>query len=62
MPQCRLLVAEASGGSAPFQHHPLQRALRDVNVLSCHVAFDRDAQTENFGRLLLGQPPSARIF
>jgi hypothetical protein len=47
-------VAEASGASAHFQTHPLQRAVRDANVASCHVAFDRDAQTELLGKLLLG--------
>lgn len=47
-------VAEASGASAHFQSHPLQRAVRDANVASCHVAFDRDAQNELLGRLLLG--------
>lgn len=55
-------VAEASGASAHFQHQPLQRALRDLNVASCHVAFDLDAQRELYGRLLLGLEPSAAIF
>jgi len=55
-------VAEASGASAHFASHPLQRALRDVNVASCHVAFDRDAQRELYGRLLLGQDPSHPMF
>ncbi len=47
-------VSEASGASAHFQHHPLQRALRDANVASCHIVFDRDAQQEIYGKLLLG--------
>ncbi len=47
-------VAEASGGSAHFLDQPLQRALRDVQVASSHVVFDRDAQEEGFGRALLG--------
>jgi alkylation response protein AidB-like acyl-CoA dehydrogenase len=52
--QLILDVAEASGASAHFQTHPLQRAVRDANVASCHVAFDRDAQSELLGKLLLG--------
>jgi alkylation response protein AidB-like acyl-CoA dehydrogenase len=55
-------VAEASGASSHFASHPLQRALRDVNVASCHVVFDRDAQRELYGRLLLGQDPSHPLF
>ena len=55
-------VAEASGASAHFSSHPLQRVLRDVNVGSCHVAFDHDAQRELYGRLLLGLEPSQALF
>jgi alkylation response protein AidB-like acyl-CoA dehydrogenase len=47
-------VAEASGASAHFQSHALQRALRDANVATCHVIFDLDAQRETYGKLLLG--------
>ncbi len=47
-------VSEASGASAHFQTHALQRALRDANVACCHVAFDLDAQRETYGKLLLG--------
>ncbi|MGI9431231.1 MAG: acyl-CoA dehydrogenase family protein [Myxococcota bacterium] len=55
-------VAEASGASAHFRSHPLQRSLRDVNTLSCHVAFDRDAQRELYGRLRLGFSPLIGLF
>jgi hypothetical protein len=47
-------VSEASGASAHFQSHPLLRALRDANVAGCHIVFDRDAQEELYGKLLLG--------
>jgi mRNA-degrading endonuclease YafQ of YafQ-DinJ toxin-antitoxin module len=47
-------VVEASGAHAHFLDHPLQRALRDVNTISCHVVFDLDGRLESFGRLLLG--------
>jgi len=54
-------VAEASGASAHFQQHPLQRALRDANVASCHIVFDRDGQQELYGKLLLGVEVGAAI-
>ena len=53
-------VSEASGASAHFQQHALQRALRDANVASCHVVFDLDTSREVYGKLLLGmQTPGA---
>ena len=55
-------IAEASGASAHFQQHPLQRALRDANVASCHIAFDLDGRLELYGRLLLGLEPNAALF
>ena len=56
--QCKRViqtVIEASGAHAHFLDHPLQRALRDVNTISCHVVFDLDGRLEAFGRLLLGK-------
>ncbi len=50
-------IAEASGASAHFQNHPLQRAVRDVNTLACHAIFDCDSRLENHGRSLLGLEP-----
>jgi alkylation response protein AidB-like acyl-CoA dehydrogenase len=63
--QARDVIAEvsgASGASAHYEPHPLQRALRDVNMATCHVVFDRDAQLENFGRLRLGLEPSSFMY
>jgi len=57
--QCKAViqsVAEASGASAHFQSHPLQRAQRDVNTLSCHAIFDLDHRLESLGRAMLGLP------
>jgi hypothetical protein len=47
-------VSEGSGASAHFLQHPLQRALRDANVASCHIVFDFEAHRETYGKLLLG--------
>jgi alkylation response protein AidB-like acyl-CoA dehydrogenase len=55
-------VVEASGASSHFLRHPLQRALRDVQTASSHVAFDQDAQRELYGRLLLGLPPTVGLY
>ena len=54
-------VCEASGAHAHFLNNPLQRALRDVNTLSCHVVFDIDARLELFGQVLLGLDPGTVI-
>jgi alkylation response protein AidB-like acyl-CoA dehydrogenase len=54
-------VAEASGASAHFQDHPLQRAVRDVNMAGCHVIFDLDARLEIHGRTLLGLDPGGMV-
>jgi 3-hydroxy-9,10-secoandrosta-1,3,5(10)-triene-9,17-dione monooxygenase len=54
-------VSEASGAHGHFLHHPLQRALRDVNTISCHVVFDLDSRLESFGRLLLGLDPGGAL-
>jgi hypothetical protein len=47
-------VLEASGAHAHFLDHPLQRASRDLNTISCHMVFDLDGRLEAFGRVLLG--------
>jgi len=57
MDRCKRVVqtvVEASGAHAHFLAHPLQRALRDLNTISCHVVFDLDGRLEAFGRLMLG--------
>ncbi|HEY0942566.1 MAG TPA: hypothetical protein VGE08_20940 [Steroidobacter sp.] len=48
-------VCEASGATAHFQTHPMQRAARDVNVIGSHIVFDLDARLELHGAALLGQ-------
>lgn len=44
----------ASGASAHFLDHPLQRIKRDVDVLAGHVVFDYDTSRELAGALILG--------
>ena len=54
-------VVEASGAHAHFLANPLQRALRDLNTLSCHTVFDLDVGGELYGRMLLGLPPNSPV-
>ena len=57
----RLLV-EAAGAGAHMRGNPLQRHLRDVNVMSNHVIYDIDAASELHGRALLGMEPNSMIY
>jgi AcrR family transcriptional regulator len=56
-------LLEVSGASAQFLDHPLQRAKRDVDVISGHVVFDYDVSRELAGALEIGAkvPPFAMI-
>lgn len=47
-------LLEASGASAHFLSNPLQRAKRDIDVLSGHVIFDYDTSRELAGALAIG--------
>jgi alkylation response protein AidB-like acyl-CoA dehydrogenase len=46
-------VMDASGASAHFLDHELQRILRDVQMISAHTVFDVDLAAEQCGRALL---------
>ena len=54
----------ASGGSANYETHPLQRYWRDIHAMAAHASLNFDASGENFGRMELGLPhnPHAMIF
>lgn len=65
MEMCRSairLVAEGAGSSAHMLTSPLQRALRDINVMASHVVYDLDAATELYGRALIGLDPNTPIY
>ncbi|HUM00093.1 MAG TPA: acyl-CoA dehydrogenase family protein [Mycobacterium sp.] len=51
-------LMEASGASAHFLSSPLQRAKRDVDVISGHVVFDYDVSRELAGALAIGMKVS----
>jgi len=55
--QCRDLVnraTEACGTRAYANDNPIQRTLRDINVLASHMIFSLDARMEDHGRVLVG--------
>jgi 3-hydroxy-9,10-secoandrosta-1,3,5(10)-triene-9,17-dione monooxygenase len=47
-------LLEVAGASAQFLDSPLQRAKRDVDVISGHVVFDYDVSREVAGALEIG--------
>jgi alkylation response protein AidB-like acyl-CoA dehydrogenase len=59
--ESRAVVAdllESSGASVHFLHNPVQRAKRDIDVISGHVVFDYDTSRELAGALEVGVPIS----
>jgi 3-hydroxy-9,10-secoandrosta-1,3,5(10)-triene-9,17-dione monooxygenase len=65
MDMCRKairLVVEGAGSSAHMTASPLQRALRDINVMASHVVYDFDAATELHGRALIGLAPNTPVY
>ncbi len=57
-----LHLAEGAGSSVHMLDQPFQRVLRDVSMVSSHVAFDLDTSYELHGRSLLGLPPNHMMF
>ncbi len=49
-------LGPAAGGHAIFLDDPMQRAIRDVQVLAAHVVADWDAAGEAYTRAMLGLP------
>jgi alkylation response protein AidB-like acyl-CoA dehydrogenase len=57
MQTCAKAVARllpASGASAIFNDNPLQRALRDTQVMATHAVADWDTARESYARTVLG--------
>jgi len=52
-------LIEAAGASAQFLDNPLQRAKRDVDVISGHVVFDYDTARELAGATTIGAAVSS---
>lgn len=54
-------VCEAAGAGAHSLDNPLQRALRDIHVMSNHVVYDLDMALELQGRAMIGLPPNTAL-
>jgi alkylation response protein AidB-like acyl-CoA dehydrogenase len=54
------IISDASGSSAHALSNPLQRAVRDINMLSTHAAIELDTHLESLGRVQLGLSPSRK--
>lgn len=50
---------EAVGSSVHALDNPMQRLLRDVQVMQSHIVYDLDVATELHGRALVGLPPNS---
>jgi 3-hydroxy-9,10-secoandrosta-1,3,5(10)-triene-9,17-dione monooxygenase len=58
-----MALFEASGASVHFLDNPLQRAKRDVDVVTGHIVFEHDTCLELSGVLAIGMkvPPTSMI-
>ena len=52
---------EAVGSSVHALDNPMQRLLRDVQVMQSHIVYDLDIATELHGRALVGLPPNSLL-
>lgn len=64
--ECRAIIAnlaESAGASAHFLDNPIQRAKRDVDMVSGHAVFDYDISRDLMGMAALGLklPPFAML-
>lgn len=62
--QCRDAVrtcCEASGSSIFALDNPMQRLLRDVEVMASHIVYDMDVSTELYGRSMVGLAPNSLL-
>lgn len=55
-------LVEAAGAGAHMRGNPLQRHLRDINVMSNHVIYEIDGAAELHGRAQLGMEPNSAIY
>ncbi|CDO35119.1 putative Pigment production hydroxylase [Novosphingobium sp. KN65.2] len=52
-------TCEAVGSSVHALSNPMQRLLRDIQVMQSHIVYDLDVATELHGRTLVGLPPNS---
>ena len=54
-------LAEVAGAHAHQRSEPLQRRLRDLRMMRCHVIFEPDSTAELYGRTLFGLDPETLL-
>lgn len=54
-------LAEIAGAAAHQQDDPLQRRVRDLRMMRCHVVFEADSTAELYGRTLFGLDPDTLL-
>lgn len=52
---------EAVGSSVFALDNPMQRLLRDIQVMQSHIVYDLDVATELHGRAMVGLPPNSML-
>ena len=48
------IIFEGAGSSAHALSNPIQRAMRDVNMIASHAVYDKDTMLELWGKVLTG--------
>lgn len=52
---------DSSGSGLYSLDNPMQRLLRDVEVMASHIVYDMDVSTELHGRAMVGLPPNSLL-
>ncbi|MSQ50376.1 MAG: hypothetical protein EXR28_00670 [Betaproteobacteria bacterium] len=52
------ILLTAQGGAGLFEHHPVQRAFRDLQAVSAHLVGGWDMPALNYGSVTLGGQPT----
>ena len=52
---------DSSGSGLYALDNPMQRILRDIEVMASHIVYDMDVSTELHGRSMVGLPPNSML-
>lgn len=54
-------LTQIAGAHAHQHSEPLQRRLRDLRMMRCHIVFEPDATAEMYGRTMVGLDPETSL-
>jgi hypothetical protein len=54
-------LAQIAGAHAHQLSEPLQRRVRDLRMMRCHIIFEPDGTAEAYGRTLVGLDPETPL-